>query len=337
MLPQAAWCWEVRLEWFKEITITAVFCRFARKHGALARADFACHCQGFRYDYKKGEFYHLKNLLQPKPYISFIVLTWNSESFLQGCFESIVHKCRDEGISFEVIAVDNGSRDRSTQIVKQFEINYANQFILISLGCNRGTTYPRNLGLKKAQGECICILDSDTELGEGCLSEILYRLGSDKRIGIIAPRLLLPDGAVQHSVKRFPTMLNKLMKVPRILSGFRTKNADFYDDFPFAEEREAETAISACWFFGRELLSTVGFLDEKIFYAPEDIDYSMRVWKTGSSILYYPRLTVLHHTQQITHRKPFSRTTRSHFWGLLYYYRKHGGWFIRPRFYKDVC
>lgn len=268
----------------------------------------------------------------PVPAISFIILTWNSERYLKGCFDSIIQKCSDEEIPYEVIVIDNRSLDGSCDVVGGYQKNYPEVFHLIPLDCNRGTTYPRNLGLKQARGEYLCILDSDTELGEGSLSAVINRLCSDESIGMVAPRLLLPDGTVQNSVKRFPTMLNKLMKIPRIFFGIKTKNADFYDEFPFSEEREIDSAISACWFFRREVVDKVGYLDENIFYAPEDIDYSLRVWQAGCSLLYFPSFTVLHHTQQITHKKPFSRTSLSHFRGLLYYYWKHGGWMIRPRY-----
>ena len=264
------------------------------------------------------------------PTISFIILTWNSERYLKGCFDSIIGKCTDEEISCEVIVVDNGSSDGSSAIVRGYQGSYPEIIHLITLESNRGTTYPRNLGLRQAQGEYLCILDSDTELGDGSLTEVFKRLATDEKIGMVVPRLLLPDGTVQNSVKRFPTMLNKLMKIPRIVFGIKTKNADFYDEFPFSEEREIDSAISACWFFRRELVDRVGYLDENIFYAPEDVDYSLRVWQAGCSLLYWPAFTVLHHTQQITHKKPFSRTSMSHFRGLLYYYWKHGGWMKKP-------
>ena len=269
---------------------------------------------------------------QNTPLLSFIILTWNSEKFLQACFKSIIAKCRDEQISFEVIVIDNGSSDNSAQVVKQFNNNYPGSFVLIALDQNTGTTYPRNLGMKQAKGSILCILDSDTELGEGSLTAIISYLQSDRQCGLICPRLQLPDGSTQNSVKKFPTMLDKLIKIPRIVFGIKTGNLDFYPDFPFSNAREIDSAISACWFFRNDLIDYVGWLDEKIFYSPEDLDYSLRVWKSGLKILYYPSFTVLHHTQQITHRKPFSKTSRSHFWGLVYYYRKHGGWVFRQRF-----
>lgn len=265
------------------------------------------------------------------PEISFIILSWNSASYLGRCLDSVVAKCSEEGIPFEVIVIDNGSSDSSPATVARYVERHPKLFKLIGLDRNSGTTYSRNLGFKASSGQYLCVLDSDTEFGSGSLRAVLHLLGARDDVGMIVPRLLLPDGSVQNSVKRFPTMLDKLLKLPRILFDLPSRNGDFYADFPFDSDREVDTAISACWIFGRDLLEKVGCLDERIFYSPEDLDYSMRVRKAGHSILYSPALTVLHHTQQITHKKPFSRTSMSHFLGLVYYYSKHGGWFLRPR------
>ncbi len=270
------------------------------------------------------------------PSLSFVVLTWNSARFIDNCIAAIINKCQEEGIPFEVIVVDNGSVDETMEILSRIRRDNENQITLISLGRNRGTTYSRNLGLARSRGEYLCIIDSDTVLGGGSLKGIISHLNGRRETGLVAPRLLLPNGRVQNSVKRFPTLFDKLVKIPRILLGLKTKNYDFYEQFPFKELKEVESAISACWFFRRDLLETVGYLDENIFYAPEDVDYSLRVWKSGHVNVFYPFFTVLHHTQQITHRKPFSRNSISHLMGLAYYYRKHGGWFSRPRFTKDV-
>ena len=177
-------------------------------------------------------------------------------------------------------------------------------------------------------GEFVCILDSDTELMSGSILQILSRLAESREIGIIAPRLVLPNGEVQNSVKKFPTVWHKLAKIPMAVFKVPVKNYDFYETFPFESEAYVDTAISACWFFRTDLLTDIGLLDERIFYAPEDVDFCARVWKNGKKVLYKPDLTVLHNTQQICHQNPFSKVAFSHFFGLLYYYRKHGGCFL---------
>jgi len=264
--------------------------------------------------------------------ISFITLTWNSEKYLKGYFDSIISKCNVEQIDYEIIIIDNGSHDRTLSILNTYSMKLPEKIRIIKLDRNRGTTYSRNLGFKVANGKYICVIDSDTELGTGNFREVLDRLQNHAEIGIIAPRLVLADGSVQNSVKRFPTLWDKLVKVPAVILRAKVPSVDFYQDFPFDEVREVDSAISACWIFKKELLETIGNLDENLFYSPEDLDYCLRVRKAGKQILYYPFMTVVHHTQQISHRKPFSKISLSHLGGLLYYYRKHGGWFSRPKF-----
>ncbi len=259
--------------------------------------------------------------------ISFIILSYNSEKYLKQCFDSIILKCGEEGIDYEIVVIDNGSKDTSVGIIESFREKHPDRFNPIFLPKNRGTTFSRNLGLKSARSKFICILDSDTEILNGSLKEITDILENNEEIGIVAPQLSLPDGSIQNSVKKFPSFWHKISKIPRAILKIGLPDVDFYENFPFRNKRFVDSAISACWFFKKELLSNIGLFDEKIFYAPEDLDYCMRLRKAGKKIEYFPYLTVLHHTQQISHSNPFSKVAVSHFLGLLYYFGKHGGWF----------
>jgi GT2 family glycosyltransferase len=214
-------------------------------------------------------------------------------------------------------------------ILADFHARYPGRVLRTVLRHNLGTTFPRNLALRRVRGTHVCVLDSDTEMRDGRLDDVLWRLSESPDIGIMAPRLFTDDGRVQHSVKMFPTLWEKFLKLRRIFLRLKVSDSDFYSEFPFREPRDIDSAISACWLFKTELLRTVGLLDERIFYAPEDLDYCLRVWRSGYRIVYYPFLSVLHRTQQVSHRRPFSRVSLSHAAGLAYYFRKHGGWFRR--------
>jgi GT2 family glycosyltransferase len=261
--------------------------------------------------------------------ISFVTLTWNSEAYVRRCFDSVFLQCASENLRCEFIVVDNGSRDRSAEIVRDYGASRGDEVRLIVLHRNRGTTYPRNLALKTVRSPVVCILDSDTEYRSGSFRRVIDLLAAHADIGIVAPRLLLQDGSVQHSVKHLPTLLDKLRKVPRILTGRKASHDDFYESFPFDRPTLVETAISACWLLRTDLLDEVGLLDEGIFYSPEDLDYSARVREAGKQILYDPGLTLVHHTQQISHRRPLSMLSASHFKGLVRFHLRHGGWFVR--------
>lgn len=262
--------------------------------------------------------------------ISFILLSWNSGKYLTKCFDSIVACCEKNNLKFSVVVIDNGSSDNSLDLVLKYKKLFPESFSLIKFQNNRGTTFTRNVGLIHSDGEFVCIIDSDTEILDGDLNNVLDELNKNNDIGIIAPKLILEDGSIQNSVKKFPTFFQKIKKIPGIIFRRNVPISDFYSGFPFSTFTEVESAISACWFFRRDLVNLIGTFDENIFYSPEDLDYCLRVHKIGKKVVYYPEFSVLHHTQQISHKKPFSKTSLSHFWGLLYYFKKHGGWFSSP-------
>lgn len=258
---------------------------------------------------------------------SFVILTWNSSKTINDCLLSISKNSIKSRLNYEMLIVDNGSNDQTVKMIRD-NFKYLPVKLTV-LPKNMGTTFSRNIALRQAKGDIICVIDSDAVLQQGDLNEIANRLKDDS-LGIVAPKLVLPDGTVQNSVKKFPSLLAKLAKILKIIFNIKIGDYDWYQDFPFSGETEVDYAISACWFFKRRLLQEVGFLDEKIFYAPEDIDYCLRVRRKGKQIIYYPYLTVLHHCQQITHKYALSMISLSHFWGLLYYFAKHR-YLIKPK------
>ncbi len=260
--------------------------------------------------------------------LSFAILTWNSERTIGACLKGISDKCTEESIEYEVCIVDNGSRDSTVKIIKYgFKDLPVN---LIRLNRNMGTTVSGNIALKRCRGDVLCVLDSDAIFLDGRIGQIVSLL-EDKSVALVAPRLILPDGTVQNSAKKFPSVLSKLLKIPGIILKRETWNRDFYGDFPFSYVKEVDTAISACWFFNQELPDEVGFFDERFFYGPADVDFCLRIRKAGKKIVYCPNVTMLHHTHHITHKRPFSTIALIHLWGLIYYFYKHR-YIVRPKF-----
>jgi len=264
--------------------------------------------------------------------LSFIVLTWNSQETIKDCLESIGKLCLSENIPFEVILVDNNSTDSTREIVRSLEEEM--KLITILMDKNHGTTHTRNIALRRARGEYICFMDSDTKLIAGSLPDFIEHLQIHKDIGIAAPKLILPDERVAASVKKFPLITDKFLKLIYLLifgKDGKQYKGDYYEDFPFSNERNVDTAISACWFFRKELLDQTGYLDEKIFFGPEDIEFCLRVWKAKRRVVYYPSFVVLHCTQSLARVKPFSRIMLNHILGLLHIFLRHKYFFRRPK------
>jgi GT2 family glycosyltransferase len=184
----------------------------------------------------------------------------------------------------------------------------------IFLNKNMGTTYSRNLALRKAKGNFIVILDSDVEVPLATIPQLLKVLKERRDIGLVTPKLIYPDGRLQKSTDKFPTLPSKMIRYLFLKQIEKKESRSQTKNYPV----EPDYAISALWVFRREVLDNVGLLDERIFYAPEDVDYCLRVWKKGYKVHYDPACFAIHHTQD-------------HIKGLVYYFRKHKYLFRRPK------
>lgn len=266
--------------------------------------------------------------------LSAIILTWNSDRYIKRCLDSLMEDLIESGIDFEIFVVDNGSTDKTKVILNE----YSEKINTIFLDKNKGTTFSRNLAIKRSIGEYILFLDSDTEIKNiGTTERIISILQNRKDIGIIAPRLVFPDGTTQMSYKKFPTFIVKILKIIplKFLRKFSTK-LEYYNFSNIDKNRIylVDYCISACWLMPKIIIEKVGLLDEKIFYSPEDVDFCLRVWKAGYKVAWCPAVDIVHYCQRVSYKNISIAT--SHFKGLLYYFKKHNYWLFRPRIHKEI-
>ena len=93
--------------------------------------------------------------------ISCVILTWNSEKYISKCLESLLRDLDENQFSYEIFIVDNGSVDNTTEIINSYKDKFPQCIFPIYLKKNTGTTYSRNLALRKVEGSYIVIMDSD--------------------------------------------------------------------------------------------------------------------------------------------------------------------------------
>lgn len=264
--------------------------------------------------------------------ISFIILTWNSEKYIYSCLNSIYSI---DNIEKEVIIIDNGSEDQTRSIIKREFANVK----LIELDKNFGTTYTRNLGIKASNNgfEYICILDADTVINEYAIYNLIECLKSNTKYMIAVPLMKNLKGELQLSAKRFPTLFIKVLKALP-LKHFNRKGSDLetISTDGIGEIVEVDYAISACWLMKREVIRLVGFLDEKYFYAPEDVDYCATIWKQGGKVVLATNSIIIHDTQRISKKRLISKMNLIHIKGLVYYFFKHKYCFSTWRLYKKI-
>jgi GT2 family glycosyltransferase len=257
--------------------------------------------------------------------VSIIVLTWQPNEDLSRCLGAFLTSTMDQ--PREVILVDNASHNPSIDLLAdQFPI------IVIRNRRNRGVARARNQAMSVARGSYFFILDADTETPAGVLPELLALMDRNPRLGVISPALATEDGKVLHSCRRFPTVLTKLARRIPVPAARKQLEGEVYDLARRGEPCLVDYLIGACQLIRKEATRETGFLDEGIFYGPEDVDFCLRMWRTGWGVLYYPRLKVIHLEQRFTFHHPLSLLSLIHLRSLAYYFRKHGYLFRAPRF-----
>ena len=246
--------------------------------------------------------------------LSVIILTWNQRDVLHRCLCSLMPAI--EGISHEVIVVDNGSSDGSLQMLEQS----FPEVTVIANAENRGVAAARNQGITASTGRYILILDNDTVVNAEAIEGMLTYLEQNPQAGIVACRLLNEDHTVQNSMKPYPGLIQKMRNVLRLTTSttrFRTdEHGVIYPTY----------VIGACQMFPRLLIDTIGLLDDNIFYGPEDADFCLRATQAGYKVCYLPHICIEHLHRRITSHNLLSPMARRHARALLYFYRKHHRW-----------
>lgn len=260
--------------------------------------------------------------------ISFVILTWNSSQHILNCLNSITDSMQNSSFTYEVFIIDNGSTDDSVQLINEHEGLHKNVIKPIFLDHNTGTTYSRNLAIKQASGKYVAVLDSDVQLNDETLGELVVTIEGDSQVGMVAPKLIYGNGLLQKSTDQFPTVWRKLYRYLFLKSIEQDEQEVPIENAPV----EIDYAISAFWLIRKETIENVGLLDENIFYAPEDVDYCIRIWQHGYKILYVPKVYAIHHAQEISRGFRINKATIEHIKGLIYYFRKHRYFFRKPNF-----
>ena len=266
-----------------------------------------------------------------KQVLSTVIITWNAAKYVKRCFDSLF--AATAGMDSEIIVVDNGSTDDTLNLINQY-CNRGNVQVE-RLEKNTGVAHARNVGIRKCKGDYVWILDIDTEVNKAALDAMLGYMDSNPDCGLCGCKLINADGEVQESCRKFPALkykvLNvlstfaanmKLQKLGKCINSANEKQ--FYHSLMAGSEPgEVEYVIGACQVVRREAFETVGLLDDKIFYGPEDADFCLRLSQAGMKVVYIPSVSILHDYQRMTNKKLFSRMSFLHFKALCYYWWKH--------------
>jgi GT2 family glycosyltransferase len=245
-------------------------------------------------------------------HVTVAVVSWNTRELLLRCLRSLLPEvAAGRG---EVWVADNDSEDGSLEATR----SAAPWAQVLELGGNLGFGAAVNAVARQTQSEWLLIANADVALEPGALDALLTA-GAKSGVGAVAPRLLLPSGATQHSVHPFPTVpltiaFNLgLHRLSRRL-GDRLCLEDYWDP---DRARPVPWAIAACLLLRRAAFEAVGGFDESHWMYAEDLDLGWRLREHGWITRYEPRARVLHEAGAAT-RAAFGEERAIRFMGATY-------------------
>ena len=226
--------------------------------------------------------------------VSVILVNYNTLHLTKECIDSIFEKT--QGISFEIILVDNDSQDGSRE-----QFSEDKRIIFIESGGNIGFGRANNLGVKKATGKYIFFLNTDTLLVNNAIKYFFdYCEGhSHDKFGGIGCLLQDKEGNTIHSFARFPTLTSNFKdffvapiykKLGKTYQRYDTTNDDVTKD-----SFRVDYVTGADLFVSRELIDICGAFDKDFFMYFEETEMQHRWTRNGhpSYIIKSPRIVHL--------------------------------------------
>ena len=257
--------------------------------------------------------------MQEVPTVSIVIVNWNTRDLLKRCVQSVY--ARVPPVSFEVIVIDNASEDHSANMV---ETSFPQAKLILSKS-NLGFAAGNNLGLRRACGRYMMLLNSDAELTDGAVARMIAFMESHPDAGLIGPKLLSPDGTLQINGQRFPTFFREMLGVLRMPRFFPSLAKLGWGRGDFDSSAEVDALAGACMLVRKEAVDSVGLLDERFFMYFEDVDWCYRIKKAGWKIWYIGEVEVIHGWAQSALIQGIVKSESMLHRSRYLYFRKHHG------------
>lgn len=250
--------------------------------------------------------------------LSIVIVTYNSQSVISECLESIIEQT---AVDYKILVVDNASQDDTCrQVEKRFP-----QVCLMRNKENLGFATACNMAIERSEGRHVVLLNPDAQVLDGALDKMVAFLDEHPRYGMVGPKLIRPDGSIQMSGSR--RFLGSWWDISKRQIGgrfgFSLDRHHLMKDWDRLTSREVEALNGACMMVRREAIEAAGMLDPHFFLMLEDIEWCRRVWEIGWPAYYYAEAEVLHRlghaTKSVSHKVFVESCIGSHYYLKTYY------------------
>lgn len=242
--------------------------------------------------------------------LSIIILNYNVRYFLELCLKSVQESIKY--LNAEIIVVDNNSSDESCEMVKDLFPDVT----LIKNKENFGFSKGNNIGVAKAKGDYICILNPDTVVAEDTFVKLLKFSEQQQNLGIVGCKLIDGKGKYLPESKR---------NVPIVKVAFQKmagNSSKYYANHLTENENgKIEILVGAFMLMKKNVYDEVKGFDEDYFMYGEDIDLSYKVLNANYDNFYFGETSIIHFKGESTLK---DKTYAKRFYkAMQIFYKKH--------------
>ncbi len=249
--------------------------------------------------------------MENKVDLSISIVNTSNWTYLKPCIESIIKNVTS--FTYEILVVDNYSTDESPAKIKQ---NFPN-VILTENTTRYGFAKNNNINIKKSSGRYILLLNDDTLILPNTLNHAINVLDMNPDIGIVGCNMIYPDGKYQTaSARKLRTLLSEFI----IETGLFRIWPQIYIE-PKSELTDVDLTSEAGMMIRREVLETVGHLDEQFFMYGEGADFCRRVKESKWRIVLDRKCSIVHFGGTTNNRVNLKMLIQFYKSTYLYFYK----------------
>ena len=250
--------------------------------------------------------------------LSLLIVTWNSERWIDRCLRSIPAAC--EGLEYEVVVYDNASSDATLEHLGDAKIIRSDRNAGFAAGTNRA--------FDASKGQYVFLLNPDCELAPRAVTSLFHFLERNPHIAAAAPLLMGEGGSTQREfqLRRLPTLgslVAEVLMLDKVFPGNPATSRYRYRDLDLTEPRRIEQPAAAALLLRRDVVEEIGPLDEQ--FAPawfEDVDYCRRLAERNKEVWVVPAAEARHFGGASLEHMDFERFVEIWYRNMWRYARK---------------
>jgi GT2 family glycosyltransferase len=224
---------------------------------------------------------------------SVVIVNWNTKDLLLRLLAQLyANATPSRDVSWEIIVVDNASSDGSTTAARAAFPDV----VLVEAPRNGGFAYGVNLGIAKAKGDWILLLNTDTEVDAGALERFVCSTTEHPDAGVLGPAICDEHGRTQRSSWPRHGVLRHLADAIGL--------ARFLDNRRIPTHTKDVDCVSGCVFLARRTaLQRTGALDERFFMYFEEADLCERIRAAGYAVRFLPQFRAFRESCLLYHAR----------------------------------